>query len=99
MYNNANCQGTAFDQQFPVKMMGKMTASMKGNRAEAEKMIDAGQNHFNYVDLGSGLRPLKISFDGFEIETDRYDEYNGAALGARVVESIRAEINKAKCAV
>lgn len=98
LYNNANFQGTAFDEQMPLKMMGRMAANMKGDRAKAEKLINERQVHFDYVDLGAGSRPLKISFDGFEIETASYDEYNGAGLGSRVVESMRAEIIKQSAA-
>lgn len=94
LYNNANFQGSAFDQQQKMKALGQMTSHIKGNRAKAEELINEGKKYFDYVDLGAGPRPLKISFDGFEIETSSYDEYNGEGLGASVVEAIRAEMIK-----
>ena len=92
LYNNANFQGTAFNDNPVMKKVGAISATLKGDRTKAEQLIRSGQKNFDYVDLGVGLRPLKISFDGFEIETASYDEYHGEGLGSRIVESMRAEL-------
>jgi hypothetical protein len=87
LYNKANCQGKNFDDSPMSKRIGILNAKNKGTMELAEQLIAESQDYiFDNVDLGAGSRPLKISLDGFEIDTSSYDDYHGAGLGESVVQ-------------
>jgi hypothetical protein len=94
LYNNARCQGKAFDSTPAMKMIGRMMLPAK--HEDAEKLLkerEASNNYyFDYIDLGMGSRPLKVNLGEFEPDFERYDEYNGAGLAEKIVNNIRSQI-------
>ena len=94
LYNNALCQGTAFDNTPQMKVMGKMMAGMAGNKEKAVAILATGKKYFDYEDLGAGPRPLKFRLYESEIEASQYDEYNGKGLASKVVKGMREEIEQ-----
>jgi hypothetical protein len=95
LYNKANNQGKIFDERPMSKRIGSLSAKNTGNIELAEKIIYESQDYcFDHVDLGAGSRPLKISLEGFEIDTSTYDEYHGEGLGELVVQGIFADMFK-----
>jgi hypothetical protein len=49
----------------------------------------SGRYYFDYVDLGSGPRPLKVNLSGSEFDSSSYDEYHGDGLAASIISNLR----------
>lgn len=94
LYNNARCQGKAFDSVPSMKIVGSM--ARPATHEDAEKILKeretSGIYYFDYIDLGKGSRPLKVNLGDFEPDFKLYDEYNGEGLAQKIINSIRTQI-------
>lgn len=94
LYNNARCQGKAFDSTPQMKIVGRIAPPAKPE--DAERILserEATSNyHFNYIDLGMGSRPLHVNLGEFEPDFKLYDESNGEGLAEEIINNLQNQI-------
>ncbi len=91
LYNNAKFNGSGFASQPMMKILASMAPPVKveAARKEIEKCSKTGRYKFDYVDLGSGPRPIKVDLSGFEFDSSSYDQDHGDGLAVTVISNLR----------
>lgn len=94
LYNNAKFAGKKYESQPISKVIARM--SRPGNPDMAVKLIaeaiETNNLQFDYIDLGSGKRPIKVDLSGYDFDPSSYDDmhgYNGYA--AAIIQKLRSE--------
>lgn len=90
LYNNAKQQGSVFDNMPAARLIGSKfkpgTYSMaveKLNAAEASRNFN-----FEYLDLGSGPRVLKVDLENEVVDFTQYDYFHGKGLALEVIHQL-----------
>lgn len=90
LYNNALSNGKVFEGRTEIEKIKSFHEG--GSLMEAEALIQRGQRYFDYVDLGSGDQPLKVTLRETEFWPDDYNRYHGEGLAERTISALRSEM-------
>lgn len=87
LYNNALFSGPGFAHDPSFGIMSRMTPAAPIDAAvkEIERRSGGANDYFDYIDLGSGSKPLKVDLSGFDFESDLYDHDHGEGAAQRAI--------------
>jgi hypothetical protein len=91
LYNNAKFQGSKFSvRNFFKKWKTNIPpATLESAQDEIFLWNINGKPFFDYVDLGSSKKPLKVDLSGSSFDPTKYNAYHGECLAENVILSLR----------
>lgn len=92
LYNHAKLEGPAFDGKDMSRLAAKNAKNGTLEAAQAFLKKRGEDLCIDYIDLGGGLRPIKMDLSGLEIDSKKYDLCNGKGLANKVIDGIRLPV-------
>src|ERR1700733_15370929 len=96
LYNNARCQGSAYDSHPEMKRRGAMAVSANLDDAKkifAQRDSSPTKDYYFYdIDLGNGVRLLKVDLNQDEPDFSEYDRLHGKDLAETIINDLRSNI-------
>jgi len=94
LYNNAKFNGQGFASQPMMRVLANMAppANREAAVAAIDRALGSHNCYFDYVDLGSGPRPIKADLSGFDFDPTLYDRDHGyTGYAAEIIGQLRSQ--------
>ena len=95
LYNHAKFAGNDFEAQPLLKVIyeNNPCGCIKSAHELIDNALKRNEFYFDFIDLGAGLRPLKVDLSGFYFESSSYDNFHGFdGYAGKVIDQLRAAI-------
>lgn len=98
LYNAAKQQGVAYNNRPAARLIG--IKFKDGDLAISRSLIEstgmqADLLFFNYVDLGAGIRPIKVNLGVTVADFSEYDYHHGVGTAQQVIDNVlKQEVTK-----